>query len=61
MIALSQDPSRCRALEEAVERFVLTECHRGKVAHRYAEYLDAFPRPRVTRRKLVAMKLALQR
>jgi glycosyltransferase involved in cell wall biosynthesis len=61
MIALSQDPSRCRALEEAVERFVLTECHWGKVAHRYAEYLDAFPRPRVTRRKLVAMKLALQR
>ncbi len=58
LVRLRDDPGRRERLESAVRRFVQDECHWTVVARRYAEHLRAFPRARVSRKKLVALKLA---
>jgi glycosyltransferase involved in cell wall biosynthesis len=61
LIELRNDPARREQLETSVRGFVEEECHWKVVAARYAEFLDAFPPPRMTRRKLVALKVGIQR
>jgi len=61
LIDLRNDAARREGLETAVRDHVETECHWGVVAKQYAEFLEAFPRPRVTRRRLIAMRVTLER
>lgn len=61
LVSLRDDPARRDALETAVRAFVDEECHWSIVAKQYADFLGQFPKPRVSRRKLVAMRLDLQR
>jgi glycosyltransferase involved in cell wall biosynthesis len=58
LVRLRDTPERRAQLEAGVRRFVQEECHWGIVARRYAEYMSSFPGPRVSRKKLVALKLA---
>jgi len=58
---LRDDPALRSDLESRARRFVEDECHWSRMARRYTEFLDRFPAPRVSRRKLVSMRLALQR
>lgn len=60
-VALRDDPARRDRLEANVREFVRKECHWSVVARQYADYLRAFPRPRASRRKLIALRVALQR
>ena len=60
-VALRNDPERRRRLEEGVRTFVTEECHWNVVARQYAEHLSSFPRPKTTRRRLVALRVALAR
>ena len=57
---LCDNPERRAHLETEVQRFVNEECHWKVVAKQYAEYLDAFPAPRVSRRKLISLRVGLQ-
>lgn len=61
LIELRDDPARRDRLEREVRRFVESECHWSIVARRYAEYLGSFPCPRVSRRKLIALRVELDR
>lgn len=61
LVALRDDPARRARLEASVREFVRTQCHWSVVAQQYAEYLRSFPRPRASRRKLIALRVALQR
>jgi glycosyltransferase involved in cell wall biosynthesis len=61
LVDLRDHPERRDELEAGVRRFVEEECHWGIVAKKYAEYLESFPGPRVTRRKLVSLRLAADR
>jgi len=61
LVELRDDPARRDRLEAAVRDFVRDECHWSVVARRYVEHLESFPRPRFTRRKIVAMKTSLAR
>jgi len=58
---LADDPERRHKLEQEVRRFVNEECHWKVVAKQYANFLEAFPKPRVTRRKLISMRLGMQK
>ena len=55
-VELRDDPARREELERATRRFVEEECHWGVVAKQYADYLESFPKPRVSRRKLIALR-----
>ena len=61
LVELRDDPQRRARLEQAAREFVRAECHWGVVARRYVEHLEGFPRPRATRRRIVAMRVALAR
>lgn len=61
LVDLAKDPARRQKLEAAVRRFVDEECHWGKMAEQYAQYLERFPGPRVTRKSLIAMQLQARR
>jgi glycosyltransferase involved in cell wall biosynthesis len=61
LVALRDDPGRRDRLEANVRRFVRTQCHWNVVARQYAEYMRAFPRARASRRKLIALRVGLQR
>lgn len=61
LVALRDEPGRRDRLERNVREFVRRECHWSVVARQYSEYLRSFPRPRASRRKLIAMRVALQR
>jgi len=61
LVDLAKDPARRQNLEAAVRRFVDEECHWGKMAEQYAQYLERFPGPRVTRKSLIAMQLQARR
>ena len=58
---LSGDLQRRDDLESAARAFVEAECHWGVCARIYAEHLEHFPRPRASRRKIVSMRLAMDR
>jgi len=60
-VALRDDAGRRARLETGVRRFVSEECHWRVVAAKYATHLAAFPRPRSSRRKLIALRVDLQR
>ncbi len=59
LIDLRNDPTRRIELEASAREFVETECHWSVVAKQYAEHLDSFPKPKTTRRKLIALKSTL--
>ena len=61
LVALRDDPSRRDRLEESVREFVRTQCHWSITSRQYAEYLRSFPRARASRRKLIALRVGLQR
>jgi len=61
LVALRDDRARREQLEQGVRRFVTEECHWRVVAAKYAQHLAAFPRPRASRRKLIALRVGLQR
>ena len=61
LVELRDQPERRDALEAGARAFVENECHWGIVGKQYAEYLERFPKPRVSRRSLVAMRLGLKR
>lgn len=61
LVALRDDPSRRDRLESGVRAYVRTACHWKVVARQYAEYLRSFPRARASRRKLIALRVGLQR
>ena len=61
LVALRDDPARRARLESGVRRFVNEECHWRVVAQKYAEHLASFPRARSSRRKLIALRVGLQR
>jgi glycosyltransferase involved in cell wall biosynthesis len=61
LVALRDDPARRDRLEEGVREFVRTQCHWSVTARQYAEYLASFPRARAARRRLIAMRVGLQR
>ena len=60
-VELRDDPARRERLEERVRAYVRESCHWRVVARQYHEYLSAFPRPRASRRKLIALRVGLQR
>ncbi|MEW6072018.1 MAG: glycosyltransferase [Planctomycetota bacterium] len=61
LIDLRNDPARLARLEAGAREFVERECHWSIVARRYAELLESFPRPRIPRGKLVALRVRLLR
>jgi glycosyltransferase involved in cell wall biosynthesis len=61
LVRLRDDPARRARLEQSVREFVLRECHWSVVARQYAEYMRSFPRARASRRKLIALRVKLQR
>jgi glycosyltransferase involved in cell wall biosynthesis len=60
-VALRDDPARRARLEERVRAYVTSSCHWRVVARQYHDYLASFPRTRASRRKLVALRVGLQR
>ena len=58
---LAGDPARVERIETAARAFVESECHWRHTAKRYAEALELFPPPRVNRKSLIAMRVALAR
>jgi hypothetical protein len=60
-VELRDDPARRERLEAAVRDFVRRECHWSVIGRQYAQHLRAFPRARASRRKLIALRVALQR
>ena len=44
-----------------MREFVRTQCHWSITSRQYAEYLRSFPRARASRRKLIALRVGLQR
>ncbi|HED64018.1 MAG TPA: glycosyltransferase [Planctomycetes bacterium] len=58
---LADHPERREQLEAAARAFVENECHWSLMAEKYAFYLERFPRPRSSRRKLISLRLALGR
>ena len=60
-VELRDDPQRRASLEDGVRAFVDDECHWSLCAQRYAECLEAFPRPRVSRKSIIALRLAMKR
>ncbi len=61
LVELRDDAGWRARLEHGAREFVRTECHWSLVARRYLEHMEGFPRPHVTRRRLVAMRLGLAR
>jgi glycosyltransferase involved in cell wall biosynthesis len=61
LVQLRDDTARRDRLEAGVREFVRTRCHWRVVARQYAEYLSNFPRARASRRKLIALRVGLQR
>lgn len=61
LIRLRDDPASRVRLEQNVREFVRKECHWRVVARQYAEFMRAFPRARASRRKLIALRIKLQR
>ena len=61
LVELRNDPQRVEGLERAVRTFVEEECHWGIVARKYAENLEEFPVPRVSRKRLFSLRLDLQK
>src|SRR5262249_27966450 len=61
LVALRDDPARRDRLEASVREFVRTQCHWRVVARQYSDYLRSFPRARASRRKLIALRVGLQR
>lgn len=61
LVALRDDPARRDRLEAGVREFVRKQCHWRVVARQYAEYMGSFPRARASRRKLIALRVGLQR
>jgi glycosyltransferase involved in cell wall biosynthesis len=61
LVALHDDPARRAAMERAARSFVESECAWSHVAERYVEHLARFPRPRASRRSLLAMRLEAAR
>ncbi len=60
LLELRDSPERRRTLEAGVRTFVDNECHWSIVAKQYADYLSRFPVPRVSRRKLISLRVGLQ-
>jgi glycosyltransferase involved in cell wall biosynthesis len=61
LVALRDDPEWRERLERNVRAYVESQCHWKVVARQYHEYLASFPRPRASRRRLIALRLGLQR
>jgi len=61
LVVLRDDPTRRDRLEANVREYVRTKCHWSVVARQYAESLRNFPRARSSRRKLIALRVGLQR
>jgi len=61
LVDLRDHPERRDRLEAAVREFVRTGCHWSVVAKQYADYMRSFPRARASRRKLIALRVGLQR
>jgi glycosyltransferase involved in cell wall biosynthesis len=61
LVALRDDAPRREALEAGVRRFVEEQCHWSKVARKYVEYMETFPRARASRRKWMLVRAGLQR
>lgn len=59
LVRLADDPEARAALELEARRFVSEEAHWDRVAERYVQHLERFPRARASRRALFV--LALQR
>lgn len=57
LVDLAGDPSRRAELERAAREYVETECSWSRVAHRYLEALEVFPRPRSARPTSVWMRV----
>ena len=56
LVALAADAPRRAALEAAVRKFVLSECHWSRVATTLLEHLDRFPAARGARKRAVAAR-----
>jgi hypothetical protein len=56
LVALSSDAPRRAALEAAVRKFVLSECHWSRVATTLLEHLDRFPAARGAQKRAVAAR-----
>lgn len=61
LVQLRDDSARRNRLEASVRRFVTEECHWRVVAAKYAGHMASFPKPRASRRKLIALRVGLQR
>ena len=61
LVALPDDPARRDRLEARVREFVRTQCHWSVTAGQYADFMSSFPRARASRRKLIALRVGLQR
>jgi glycosyltransferase involved in cell wall biosynthesis len=61
LVALRDDTARRQHLEASVREYVRSTCHWRVVARQYHEYLQGFPRARASRRRLIAMRIGLQR
>lgn len=57
LVELARDPARRDRLERAAREFVERECHWGRVAERYAEYLEAMPPPRSKKRPSIPVRV----
>lgn len=58
-LELRDDEERRARLEAGARVYVNEECHWSRTAEKYFEFFDGFPRPKVTRRKRLALKVAL--
>ena len=61
LVDLAGKPEERDRREEAVRRYVDEECHWSHMAAKYAEYLAAFPRPKVGPRQIVKLRVALNK
>lgn len=57
LVELHDAPSVRLAMEQAARDFVSNECRWERVAARYVEVLERFPRPRASRRSLWSLRL----
>jgi glycosyltransferase involved in cell wall biosynthesis len=57
LVELIDAPAVRASMEQVARDFVTRECRWEVVAARYAELLERFPRPRASRRSLIAMRL----
>ena len=59
LVELASDPAERERREAAVRRYVDEECHWSHMAAKYAEYLHAFPKPKVGPRQIAKLRIAL--